>query len=48
MPSYRVVINTISDFKNFLEKKIDLNKVILFTNKKETSGLYKGITAEFN
>lgn len=50
MPAYRKVIETIQDYNEFLQDKIysNVNKVILFTNKKETSGLYKGITAEFN
>lgn len=46
LPVYRTKIQDESQLDDFLENE-QLNKVLLFTDKKDTSILYKGITAHF-
>ena len=47
MPAFRKKLTTESELESFLADNLVPNKVILFTNKEETSPLYKGITSEF-
>ncbi len=47
MPTYRTMIKNSSDFENFLDKNLIPNKAVLFTNKNETSPLFKGLASTF-
>eukprot|EP00825_Cyclidium_porcatum_P040439 TRINITY_DN5111_c0_g2_i5.p1 TRINITY_DN5111_c0_g2~~TRINITY_DN5111_c0_g2_i5.p1 ORF type:complete len:672 (-),score=172.46 TRINITY_DN5111_c0_g2_i5:332-2347(-) len=46
IPVYRTAIKTEDELEEFLSNQ-QLNKVLLFTNKKDTSILYKGLTAHY-
>jgi hypothetical protein len=47
MPSYRQLIKNETEFESFLKNSAIPNKVVLFTNKNETSPLFKGLSATF-
>ena len=47
MPNFRELLNKQEELKNFLRKKNIPNKVILFSNKEETSPMFKGLTSFF-
>lgn len=48
LPTYRMRIKNIKDTEYFMNRREDLPyKVVLFSNKKKTWGVFKAITAEF-
>jgi hypothetical protein len=47
LPGFRIKLNTTEDYENFLEAEPKLNKVILFTEKKVTAAIYKGLTIHY-
>jgi hypothetical protein len=49
LKDYSIVISNQRDFDTYINGTIDpdINKVILFTDKNETSNVFKALTAEF-
>lgn len=47
MPAYRDIIKTYEEFQKFISFAHIPVKVVLFTNKNQTTSLYKAVTAEF-
>ena len=47
LPAFRIKINNTEDYDDFLLKESKLNKVILFTEKKVTAAIYKGLSIHY-
>ena len=44
MYAFRVRLNNLEDYEKFKSKESKLNKVILFTEKKNTAPIYKALS----